>query len=607
MPTLRPTEGRAAPARQRPPLRAPLRRGALLAAILAPPAAAAPLEGYVRDPDGRALAGVEVQAWDDQLRGVATLSDSGGAYRFDDLPPGRYRVRGVPPSGMNQVWRFAPDALEFCEGDVVPLEGEGAPAGRADLWLPAGARLGGRLVGPDGAPAAGLGVIASAPADETGSRERLTFTDGDGRFEVVGLDVGAGLPSWRVHAGGTGWPDQVLGGGYDEAAATTWRPPEAGSIDIGEHALLEGILVEGSVVGAAGPVRDGTVTVYAGGQITSTALDADGRFSAVGLPPGPVLPWVTAPGYALTYWPDVDRPTEFLEATDEGEVLDGVELRPPIESTLTVQIVDDLTGAPVAELGALLYNDTQTVGQGDSTDSAGELTIRRLHGGSYQLFLWGADLGFADDWLRGGDGQPLPIELLHETPDQRLEVRLPPAATLSGRVVDDAGVPVAGAAVVVLRADGSGEAVRSDEEGLFLIPGLGPGEHQAWVEHTGLCPGDGGHVSVYWGDTVNPDWQSTLTLDAGERLAGVEWVMPTDLDSDAMGDRWERAHGLDPEVDDSALDPDGDQYSNLDEYRMGTDPQEGTPSLACGCGGGEAASLLVVLPLGWGARRRRRR
>ena len=72
-------------------------------------------------------------------------------------------------------------------------------------------------------------------------------------------------------------------------------------------------------MGAAGPVRDGTVTVYAGGQITSTALDADGRFSAVGLPPGPVLPWVTAPGYALTYWPDVDRPTEFLEALGENE------------------------------------------------------------------------------------------------------------------------------------------------------------------------------------------------------------------------------------------------------------------------------------------------
>ena len=42
---------------------------------------------------------------------------------------------------------------------------------------------------------------------------------------------------------------------------------------------------------------------------------------------------------------------------------------------------------------------------------------------------------------------------------------------------------------------------------------------------------------------------------------------PVDADLDGMADEWETAHGLDPADDaDSALDRDGDGYSNIEEY-----------------------------------------
>ena len=41
-----------------------------------------------------------------------------------------------------------------------------------------------------------------------------------------------------------------------------------------------------------------------------------------------------------------------------------------------------------------------------------------------------------------------------------------------------------------------------------------------------------------------------------------------------MPDGWEVGYGLNPLVDDSALDPDGDGYSNLEEYLGGSDPTD---------------------------------
>jgi hypothetical protein len=51
-------------------------------------------------------------------------------------------------------------------------------------------------------------------------------------------------------------------------------------------------------------------------------------------------------------------------------------------------------------------------------------------------------------------------------------------------------------------------------------------------------------------------------------------IADADLDGDGMADSWELAHGLIVGVNDANLDPDGDGFTNLQEFLAGTDPHD---------------------------------
>ena len=59
-------------------------------------------------------------------------------------------------------------------------------------------------------------------------------------------------------------------------------------------------------------------------------------------------------------------------------------------------------------------------------------------------------------------------------------------------------------------------------------------------------------------------------METGELQDGGE----QDSDEDGMPDDWERENGLDETTWDPDQDPDGDGFTNLDEYEGGTDPQD---------------------------------
>ena len=554
-------------------------------------AAAGSLTGVVVDDEsGAPLSGVTVYAYDLRLSASSVVSNADGVFTISGLADRPYRLLAYPAYTDNHATRIYPEGIDFCAGTLLyPDEAQ------VTLSLPTAAALTGRLITPDGLPAASATVTARHPDYFA----RAALTDVDGEFEIVGLDG----DDWSCEVELDGLPNQHLGRVYDSEDALVFTVTEQSTADVGEHTLLPGVTVEGGVYGPDDPAAEGTnVIVYAGSQITTAQTDADGRYVADGLPTGSVLSWSEPAGLALTYYPDKDRPTTFLEAPDEGMLLSDVDLFAPTESTLTVTLIDGETGETIEGPGLMLYNSNGTVGKGATAGDGGIGAIVGLHGGDYSLYIYAADEGFTDDHYRDADGTEAIISI-PDAADAALTISIPPAVTLSGTITDDAGLPVYGAFVLALLED-EAESATTDAEGRYILDGLPAGDWELQASYGGYCDADPGWTTAYYPGTPNGGAVEAISTIAGDDIAGIDLVISVDNDHDGMADAWERTWGLDDSLDDSLDDLDGDGYSNLYEYRAGTNPAD--PAGGCGsagCGRGSAAALFLLPILG--LRRRR--
>jgi hypothetical protein len=68
-------------------------------------------------------------------------------------------------------------------------------------------------------------------------------------------------------------------------------------------------------------------------------------------------------------------------------------------------------------------------------------------------------------------------------------------------------------------------------------------------------------------DISNPDQSNNDNDSVGD-------ICDPDDDNDGMSDEWETIYGLNPLVDDAHEDKDGDGFSNIREFRKGTDPTD---------------------------------
>lgn len=566
----------------------------LLSTALLPLGAAATLKGTVLDADGAPLPSVDVVAYDARLNYASARTVSDGGFLLNSVPPGRYRLRAMPPDGDPRVDRFLPDTWDFCDAEVVEVGAADMIEG-LDFSLPEGGSLTGRVLATDGSPVVGAQVLAIGQSERSSLVSRLAATTEDGAFTIVGLDSDPDESEpYAAYVAASGYPRQYLAPAYAEGEAALFDITLGERDDAGDQPLLDGITVTGTVSGPDGPVSSGNVFVYSPSQVLSVAVDTDGTYVADGLPPGDVTAWASSEGFATTYYPDVDRPGERVSVPDEGQVATGVDLALGTQNTLAITLagVGDLSEASV-----LLYNDTFTVGRGGALDEAGTLTIDALHPGTYFLFVYGADVGLTDDFARDDAGAQLAITVAGDT---ALTVEVPAGASFSGTVRGEDGAPVYGAYVYATATNGeSTEVGVTDTEGAYAIRGLPGTEYTLRASYAHYCPSDPGWVTVFWPDHLAEADATITTLLAGEARAGVDFALFGDDDHDAMGDTWEADNGLDPHRDDAAEDPDEDGYVNVDEWLLGTDPtDEGSAALdGCkGCGSGGAA-LVLLLPL----------
>lgn len=566
---------------------------------------AASLSGQVRDRlSGEPISGVIVVAYDPRLNYAYAASTNSGDYSIVDIPAGTYRLRAWPSDSEPHVQRYWPNAWSFCDAEPIAV-GEDEARADLDFELDIGGQLSGRLLDPDGAPVAGASVSCGGVNSRVAGYSRGATTDSDGRFTVVGLDGDAGATdTWALQLEAQGFPRQYPGPTYDDDESEPFEVRFGELTDAGDLSLLAGIAVTGTMQSPDGPLSGAQVHVYSSGQVLNTLSTEDGSYAVDGLPPGDVLVWGSLPGYGMTYYPDADRPGDRIEAPDEGMLLEGADLFLPVQSTFSAQFTgpDDASGVTV-----LVYNDAYTVGIGAQADASGLFTVDRLHGGDYRLFVYAEPEGYLNDFVRGEDGEPLLYSVPPQTEADFGPVTLPAAAMLVGEVVDDAGDPVYGATLYAIPTDNTidTQADPSDRDGAFVVDGMSAATYTIEVLYDAYCPSDRGYVTVFWPNEVNPERAELVPLAAGEILDGLQFVMPIDDDHDQMADRWEDENGLDSQRDDADEDPDGDGYTNLEEYRLGSDPTL-NPEEEIGCSGCQRSSKAVFLPLLFALRRRKR-
>ncbi len=566
-------------------------------------ALASELSGTLTGAAGEPVVGATVYAYDSRFNYASAQTRSGGEWSITGLSADRYRLRFLPPNYDPHGDRFFGGAWSACDSDPVELSEGVSALADLDESLAVGAAVSGRVTDLGGNPIPGMRVSLYGAEDRTSLIIRGDNSDEDGGFSIVGLDADATASRFYLVVAGDGWPEQWLGGQYEEGAGEVLALRAGESGTVGDVALLDGIRLSGVISGPAGPVTSGTAYAYASSQVLGVTIGADGRYVADGLPPGDVVTWASSPGHATTYYPDADRPGGTLSVPDEGDDV-TIDLYLPEDSTLTFHATGE---GDIASTSVLLYNDTYSVGRGDQFDASDKVVLPGLWPGDYTLYVSGSSGGFVSGFMGDESGERTLYEVDGDTV---IDVVLTPAATLSGTVIDDDGAPVYGATVLV--TEDSGEArtwsSSSGRDGAWTVSGVAAATVSVGVSYAWYCAVDPGWAPM-WIDASRTDAGAGLfSLSVGEAVSGVDLVLPRDDDHDSMGDRWEEANGLDSERDDGAEDADGDGFTNAVEWQLDTDPTDARVAGECGQPGCAAGvGLLPVAVLAVVSRRRRPR
>jgi hypothetical protein len=350
---------------------------ALLVAVSAnaqvePPTDTGRIAGHVVGTYSELMAGVTVTLGRRNDQGISfpaqtMKTDAGGAFRFDQLAPGRYRVMASREGyTARQTPNPGAEPGDFFEiGPAVDLA-EGAQVLDVQVMLHRAASIAGRVINPDGSAAPNVRVQAAIRTD-TGRRpllEAQTTSQFDGRYEITGLPPGeyvvgavnvpmptrqafdasqmtreeitrtiaaAASPHWSWYPG---VPDSEPG-----SAITVFEGVNAEGIDIW-LTPSQRFYVSGRVFWPVGVTVDGITIDYGDPEGTRSGLwlvsDPGGLFTLSGIAPG-----------ALTMLVRAD--------TDQGMLMGLASTEVTVDSVEDVRIIVDRPGLVS---GRIVYEGT---------------------------------------------------------------------------------------------------------------------------------------------------------------------------------------------------------------------------------------------------------
>jgi hypothetical protein len=496
------------------------------------------LEVRTVGPDGRPLAGIEVEALDSSPFGRGfpeirwrwvrphAVSDREGRVSLPTFKLyGRPTVAATSPRFLGQTATGSDDSavtLRLIPARAGWIEARGADGkpvpGALARWngWPVGitgpdGRL--EITIPDGEPALTLESREGWQAQVVRTQEKGILpvrlepplriagriVDSLARRRVAGAVVWSGsplaAPAVRSDTSGAFLIEvPAAGESWLEAGAAGFLPSERQLAKKGAGApavvtLAPAAALSGIVVDSGGrPVAGARITLSymkARQGISMMARSrADGGFRFTGLPPGGAFElWATRSGFA--------RSTATARTAPAGQPSPLARIVMADGQTAFGRVVDE-GGRPVEGAELLLSNSFLELPLEAASDAEGRFAFRHLSPG--KISLMAAHPGYAPGFLKG-------IEIPPEAPGIDLgDVKLPAAEAIEGRVTDSRGAPIAGAEVKVYPEmsnfsgglieirEGEEEPLRTGLDGIFRAERLEGGKrYNLMVQHAGYA------------------------------------------------------------------------------------------------------------------------
>lgn len=409
-------------------------------------------------------------------KGIAAASDAEGRFSFDHLTPGRFDIKASAEG-------FAPLTVR---GIVIADQQEAIDLGT--VTLAPGAVLTGFVVDARGKPVAGAAVslaearglggrvVIRGPRRSLGGDEREVRTQADGSFSFRNLTPGEAVDLTARKKG-------LL---TASASRVKVPPAEPLRLTLQAAARLSGRVVDdqGTPVGVA-PVWILPADGDRFGDVASlfTETDEEGKFVFETLEPGKVGVRANARGYLTSE-------ARYVEVA-VGREVSGVEL--VVKRGAVIEgIVTTSAGAPAAGAEVSLQSPTSfdrgimiDLGAAAARGEADGDGHYRLEGVAEGAQSVAAELSGHQRAVRDLDVQP---------GTNRLDLRLGEGLRVSGRVVDGAGNPIAGAQVALSSSSSrmfqSGGEEVTGADGAFRFTGLSVGSYRLSASRQGYTPGE---------------------------------------------------------------------------------------------------------------------
>ncbi|MFE1647077.1 carboxypeptidase regulatory-like domain-containing protein [Microbacterium sp. P01] len=505
-------------------------------------ATGASISGVVTDAQGAGIPGVSVQASNavtGAFGGVA-LTDESGAYRATGLEAGDYVIQFVPLGGSGAfAGEWWDDATSRSNAALINLPAGGQQTG-IDAVLSNAGVIAGTVTDTVGAPApftfvtlyraTSDGVGDYVDSRTTGPEGNYTFSVPAGDYKVQFSTSGAFLGEWFDDA-----PDA------QSAAVVTVTGGATTTVD---SQLTTGATVSGVATDDAGqPVANVTVWAYrvtdgVRGPGGGAATSADGSYSISGLEAGVYkieFDTQNASSEVAGEWWD-DAKTEQSATTldlSAGEMATDISPRLAPAASISGTVVDG-SGTPLNDVRV----NVRDMASGEDvtgvyTRADGSFTARALDAGTYRIGFeqvrgdgsmltewWNnaVDAASADDIVLSAGGSVDSIDVVLSEDDSSVLETF--SASLSGKVTDSSGEPVAGASVSVNGAV-SGDSYQTRGDGTWSASGLRAGPYT--VKFSAVI--DGELVSTWWDGKADEASAARIALANGEQRTGIDALL----------------------------------------------------------------------------------